>query len=111
MAHSRPKRFTNWYLREWMATQEVSQAQLVERTNLSKTAVSLLCDDRQDYRPDIIRDVSLALNIAPYELLMPPKDAMALRRQRQNAVEVVETTERLRVDATKVIEEKKAAAR
>jgi transcriptional regulator with XRE-family HTH domain len=92
MAHSRPKRFTNWYLRDWMATLNVTQAQLVEATDLSKTAVSLLADDRQDYRPDIIRDIAAALNIAPYELLMQPAVAMALRRQRESAAEVVTAT-------------------
>ena len=92
MAHTRPKRYTNWYLRDWMRTLEVTQADLIERTDLSKTSVSLLCDDRQDYRPEVIRDMALALNIAPYELLMHPDDAMALRQLRRDAIQVVRNT-------------------
>lgn len=92
MAHSRPKRFTNWYLREWMATMAVSQTVLSDRTELGKTAVSLLYNDRQDYTPAIVRDVASVLGIAPYELLMQPEDAMALRRLRQEALQVVENS-------------------
>jgi transcriptional regulator with XRE-family HTH domain len=93
--HSRPKRYTNWYLRDWMRTLHVRQADLVEKTDLNTTAVSLLCNDRQDYSPAIIRDVARAMNIAPYELLMHPEDAMALRQLRRNAVQVVETSKTL----------------
>ena len=88
--HSRPKRYTNWYLRAWMKATGVTQAVLISKTNLSKTAVSLLVNDRQDYTPEIIRDVALALNVAPHELLMDPEDAMALRALRQDALRVVE---------------------
>ena len=95
MVHSRPKRFTNWYLRDWMAALHVSQADLVERTDLGKTAISLLCDDRQDYRPQIVEDIARALNIAPYELLMNPADAMSLRQLRNDALTVVRNTEKL----------------
>lgn len=90
--HSRPKRFTNWFLREWMGTLDVSQAALVEKTGLTKTAISLLYNDRQDYTPAIIQDVAEALNIAPYELLMHPENAMAIRSFRQDAFRVVETS-------------------
>ena len=90
VTHSRPKRFTNWYFREWMGTAGVNQAAIVERTTLSKTAVSLLANDRQDYTPEIIRDIAAALNIAAHELLMHPKDAMAFRALRADAVRIVE---------------------
>lgn len=88
--HSRPKRFTNWFLREWMETLRVNQAALIEKTGLSKTAISLLVNDRQDYTPEIIRDIADALNIATYELLMEPDDAMNLRALRNDAIRVVE---------------------
>lgn len=91
--HSRPKRFTNWYLRDWMKTLGIKQADLVEKTDLGTTAISLLYNDRQDYTPSIIRDVSSALNIAPYELLMHPDDAMALRQLRKDALQVVRSSE------------------
>lgn len=93
--HSRPVRYTNWYLRAWMASQKVNQAALVEKTGMNKTAVSLLVNDRQDYSPEIVRDVANALNIAIYELFMHPDDANSLRRLRQDALKVVESSERL----------------
>lgn len=92
MAHSRPTRFTNWYLADWLRTTGVSQAQLVGKTELSKTAVSLLVNSRQDYDPMIVQTIADALNIRPYELLMHPDDAMALRRLRNDAIEVVQNS-------------------
>lgn len=92
MAHSRPKRFTNWYLREWVAATKVTQADLVGKTGYTKTAISLLMNDRQDYNPAYVRDLADALNIAPYELFMHPDDAMALRRLRKDAISVVENS-------------------
>lgn len=93
--HSRPKRYTNWFLREWMGTLNVNQATLIEKTGLSKTTVSLLVNDRQDYTPEIIRDVADALNIKRYELLMDPEDAMNLRALRRDAIRVVEHAQAL----------------
>ncbi|TKD50196.1 helix-turn-helix domain-containing protein [Sphingomonas baiyangensis] len=95
MAHSRPKRFTNWYLREWLGTLGVSQADLVGKTDLSKTTISLLVNARQDYDPTIVQTIADALNVRPYELLMQPEDAMALRRLRKDAIEVVEHSGKL----------------
>lgn len=95
MAHSRPKRYSNWHLREWMATLHVKQSALIEATGYSKTAISLLVNDRQDYSPEIVRDIAAALNIAPYELFMDPKAAMSLRALRKDAVRVVENDEQL----------------
>jgi transcriptional regulator with XRE-family HTH domain len=92
MAHSRPVRYTNWYLRAWMRALDVTQAELIDKTGWSKTTVSLLVNDRQDYSPTIVRDVAAALNLQPYELLMHPEDAMALRRLRSEAIRVVETS-------------------
>lgn len=73
-----------------METLRVNQAALIEKTGLSKTAISLLVNDRQDYTPEIIRDIADALNIATYELLMEPDDAMNLRALRNDAIRVVE---------------------
>lgn len=91
--HSRPKRYTNWYLREWLDACRMTQADLVGKTDYSKAQISLLYNDRQSYTPEIIRDMALALNIAPYELLMHPEDANALRRFRREALQVVHISE------------------
>lgn len=75
-----------------MKTLRVKQSELIERTGWSKTQASLLFNDRQDYTPEIIRDAAEALHIQPYELLMHPEDAMALRALRNDALRVVETS-------------------
>ena len=78
-----------------MATLGVNQATLIEKTGLSKTAISLLVNDRQDYTPEISRDVADALNIKRYELLMDPEDAMNLRALRTDALRVVQHAQAL----------------
>jgi len=95
VSKTRPKRYTNWFLREWMRTLKVNQAKLVEDTGYSKTTVSLLYNDQQDYSPSIVRDVASALKIPHYELLMHPDDAMAMRQLRKDALRVVENSKRL----------------
>lgn len=95
VSKTRPKRYTNWFLRDWMRTLKVTQSKLVEETGYSKTTVSLLYNDQQDYGPVIIRDMASALKIPAHELLMHPDDAMAMRQLRKDALRVVENTKRL----------------
>ena len=73
----------DWYLKEWLAATETSQAELGRRTDYPKAKVSDLVTGKQRYNRDILNDVSKALNIYPYELPMHPDDAMAQRRMVQ----------------------------
>ena len=73
----------DWYLSDWLKTLQVTQAELVRRTDYPKAKVSDLVTGKQRYNRDILNDVSKALNIYPYELLMHPEDAMAQRRMAQ----------------------------
>lgn len=95
VSKTRPKRYTNWFLRDWMRTLKVNQAKLAEDTGYNKTTISLLYNDQQDYSPAVIRDVAAALKIPHYELLMHPDDAMAMRQLRKDALRVVENSKRL----------------
>lgn len=98
MSKTRPKRYTNWYLREWMAaTNNMSQAALIEATGIDKAVMSLLYNNQQDYSPEYIRDISEALNISSYELLLHPRDAMAIRNMLANAAEGADLGRRLKV--------------
>ncbi len=81
-----------------MGTLGVTQAKLITLTDYSKTTVSLLVNDRQDYTPEIIRDISKALEIAPFELLMHPSEAMALRALRADAFKVIQHSKPLNRD-------------
>lgn len=85
----------NWYLREWMDHLSVKQAEICRRTGWSKASASQLYNNVQDYSPKIVNEAAQALNVAPYELLMRPEQAMALRRLRAEALRVVEDSRTL----------------
>lgn len=83
----------NWYLREWMDSLGVNQAEMIRRTDWSKASASQLYNNKQDYSPKIVNEAAQALNVAPFELLMRPEEAMALRRQRDAALTIVAVSE------------------
>jgi transcriptional regulator with XRE-family HTH domain len=80
----------DWYLKEWLAATHTSQAELCRRTDYPKAKVSDLVTGKQRYNRDILNDVANALNVYPFELLMPPADAMARRRMERLAKEMVQ---------------------
>lgn len=79
----------DWYLKEWLASTNTSQAALGRLTDYPKAKVSDLVTGKQRYNRDILNDVAKALNIGPHELLMHPEDAMALRQLRASARQIV----------------------
>lgn len=82
MARTRPRIPVGWFLREWMETLKVRQADMMKRAGWSKTTASLLYNCQQDYNPQLVRDAARALNVEEWELLMPPSLAMQIRRLR-----------------------------
>jgi transcriptional regulator with XRE-family HTH domain len=80
----------DWYLKEWLKATNTTQAELVRRTDYPKAKVSDLVTGKQRYNRDILNDVAAALNVHPFELLMHPSDAMAQRRIRKLAEEMVQ---------------------
>ena len=79
----------DWYLKEWLRTLHKKQADLVRDLEWNKARVSLMLSGKQQYTRDAINEVSAYLNIHPFELLMHPDDAMALRRLRTDLVRVI----------------------
>lgn len=79
-----PKGPINWYLPEWMAACGLSgrgaQTKMRELTGWSKATISQLYNGEQDYSPAVVNAAAVALNAEPYELLMPPERAFAIRR-------------------------------
>lgn len=73
----------NWYLAEWMEmvfpNAHGRQAQMMRLTGWSKATMSQLYNNKQDYSPKIVNEASKALNVEPWELLMPPERAMRIR--------------------------------
>lgn len=78
----------DWYLREWFATLGKIQRDLVTQLDYPPATANALWHGVQRYRRDHIQDISALLNVQPYELLMPPEEAMALRRLRSAIAEV-----------------------
>lgn len=81
----------DWYLREWFATLGKIQRDLVTQLDYPPATANALWHGVQRYRRDHIQDISALLNVQPYELLMPPEEAMALRRLRSAIAEVAST--------------------
>lgn len=80
----------DWYLGEWLKSLRKSQADLVRATDYPKAKVSDLVTGKQRYNRDVLNDVARALNLQPYELLMHPADANALKQMRVAAKEMVQ---------------------
>lgn len=77
-------------MREWMDLLGVNQAEMIRRTGWAKATASQLYNNVQDYSPKIVNEAAQALNVEPFELLMKPDRAMALRRLRDHALAIVE---------------------
>lgn len=78
----------DWYLPQWMATLDVTQADLVRDTGWSPSTVNDIFHGRTEYYRAILNEVANVLHVQPYELLMHPEEAMAIRRMRQDAVRI-----------------------
>ena len=78
----------DWHLTDWMATLQVSQADLSRLTGWSKATMNDIFHGRTEYYRAVINQLASALKIQPFELLMHPEDAMALRRLRDSALSI-----------------------
>lgn len=78
----------DWFLAEWLTTLRMKQARLMEIADWDKRKTSELVNGKQRYNRDIINEAAAALNLQPYELLMHPDEAMAIRRMRESALRI-----------------------
>lgn len=88
-----------WYLSEWASAQGKRQADAQRDLNWNKGTTSLLWNGLQRYTQDLVEEASIWLDIEPYELLMHPDEAMALRRLRETAFQIAAEDRRAWVDA------------
>lgn len=77
-----------WYLADWLAAKNMSQADLCRATGFPKAKVSELVNGKSRYNRDVVNTIAKALEIYPHELLMHPADANALKRLRQTAMSI-----------------------
>jgi len=78
----------DWFLVEWMRSTKTSQAALSRLTGWSKATCNDIVHRRTSYYRQILNEAASALHVQPFELLMPPEDAMALRRMRDDALRI-----------------------
>lgn len=88
-----PLRKHDWYLREWLDALQASQADLERLTGWDKRKTSHLVTCKQPYKRDTVNEAADALHIQPFELLMPPDEAFALRRFRESAVQLAASSQ------------------
>jgi hypothetical protein len=75
----------DWYLREWAVHFGKRQIDLVHEAGWDRQRANLVWNSKQPYRRDTVNEVARWLGLRPFELLMPPEEAMALRRLRDTA--------------------------
>lgn len=73
----------DWHLRAWAQQAGKRQADLVKELGWHKNAAHRLWHGTQPYRRAEINEVAAWLKIEPYELLMPPHEALQIRRVRE----------------------------
>lgn len=83
-----PKGGVNWFIREWMDMLNKTQADMVRMAGWSKATASQLYNGVQDYSPKVVNEAADALHCRPWELLMHPDEAMAIRRLRAAALQI-----------------------
>lgn len=76
-----------WYFREWMAMHGKIQADLTRDLDWSKAKASAVWHGQQ-YTQALLDEVAPWLNVKPYELLLPPEEAMAIRGMRGAAARI-----------------------
>jgi hypothetical protein len=79
-----------WYLAEWAEHFGKRQADAQRELGWPKSNASDLFNGKQRYTQNLVDDVARWLNIAPYEVLMHPKEALAIRSLRDSARLIVD---------------------
>lgn len=81
-----PSRLSHhWYLVEWAERLGVRQKDAIDKLGWSKAQASDIFNGKQRYTADLVDEVADWLQILPFELLMHPEDALAIRSMRESA--------------------------
>ncbi len=78
----------DWFLADWAKALGKRQVDFVNDLNWNKARASLLWNGKQGYTREIINEVAQYLGLRPYELLLPPAEAMAIRGMRDAALQI-----------------------
>lgn len=83
----------DWYLKQWLRVLGKTQADAARDLEWNKAKVSLTASGKQPYTRDDVNEMADYLQLRPYELLMHPDDAMALRRLRAEMLRLAHDSE------------------
>lgn len=80
-----------WFLKEWMEQSDPPkrQADLVRDLDWARAKASDIYNGDQQYTQALIDQLAPWLHARPWELLMHPAEAMAIRRLRESAAVIV----------------------
>ena len=78
----------DWYLQEWMAHFGKRQSDMTAALGWTPNRTHFVFHSTQAYRRPEVNAIAAWLGIKPYELLMPPQEALRLRSIRQSALEI-----------------------
>lgn len=81
----------DWYLQDWAKLAGKRQADLVNDLGWLKNHAHRIWHGKQPYRRDIVNAAARWLEIEPYELLMPPAEALQIRQLREAALAIAES--------------------
>ncbi len=76
----------DWQLQAWLKHFGKKQVALTNELGWSPNKRNKLFHGRQPFNRDNLNEVAAWLGLEPYELLMPPDQALALRNLRQTAM-------------------------
>lgn len=79
----------DWHLRAWLSHFGKNQTSLVTEAGFNKSTANFLWHGRQPYRRDYVNRIAAWLGLRPYELLMHPSEALAIRGYREAARMVI----------------------
>lgn len=77
-----------------MDTLRISQARLAKECDWTPSTMHGIYHGRTSYYRDIVNLLASKLNIEPFELLMPPERAMAMRRFQDAAFAITQDSDR-----------------
>lgn len=79
MPRKAPERLSHdWFLPEWMAAKRVSQAEMARMCGWSKATMNDIFHGKTAYYRDILVTAASALQVEPFQLLLPPERAYKL---------------------------------
>lgn len=85
----------DWFIKEWLAHSNKRQADLVKELGWQRRKASEVYNGDQPYKRETVNEISDWLGIEPFELLMPPEEALQLRQLRSAAFAIAHAQGRL----------------